>query len=374
MTAKPTLVYFNPDYFSQVDDTVLHYLTKDFHVVWFYLYESLQAKSMRYNPEKAMDYADKYGITLEVVDPQMRRRNPKIVMFYYNVAKKINKYNPDVVYSCDILFWSVGRFVIRTKYKVFGIHDAKGHETKLTLFGHIIKHLSRSCRRNMDYFLTFSPNQHDLFKEITKKESKMVGMSYKSFGVSTKTPPQINNGVKILFFGIIGYYKGLDLLIDAIEELNREGVTNLSLTIAGKGDFWKECQLKIKTPSLYSLMVRFIQNDEIPDLMSSHHFLVLPYRSATQSGPLVTALGYGLPIVAPRFGCFTEVYSDSTAILYQSGDLKNALRKASSLTMADYTQLKNSVMVLKEKYSEDTIARNYINAFKEILYGTVSNN
>ena len=85
---RPTLVYFNPDCFSQVDDTVLRHLVKDFRVVWFYLYESLQEKSMRYNPIMVKEYADKYGITLEIVDPKLRRRDPRNVSFYRrNMAK-----------------------------------------------------------------------------------------------------------------------------------------------------------------------------------------------------------------------------------------------------------------------------------------------
>ena len=78
---KPTLVYFSPDCFTQVDDTVILHLTNDFHVIWFYLYESIKSNSMYYNPEKAKAYADKNGIILEIVDPLMRRRNPKNFLF-----------------------------------------------------------------------------------------------------------------------------------------------------------------------------------------------------------------------------------------------------------------------------------------------------
>ena len=59
--------------------------------------------------------------------------------------------------------------------------------------------------------------------------------------------------------------------------------------------------------------------------MSSHHFLALPYRDATQSGPLATAIAYELPILAPRFGYFMETYTDDSAILYKHGDIENAL-------------------------------------------------
>lgn len=367
MYDKPVLVYYSLDCFIQVDDTVLCHLTNNFKVVWFYLYESMQANTMRYNPVKAQEYADKYGITLEIVDPKMRRRDPRNLFYYRKVAKRINSYNPDIVYSCDFLFWSFCRRSIKCNNKVFGIHDAKGHSLKFNIFNYILKRLSKSCRKSMDCFFTFSPNQHDLFKELYGKESYMVGMSIKNFGKSKIIPAEICSTIKLLFFGSIKLYKGLDLLINAVEELKRQGIGNLSLTIAGKGESWEECKELIKTPELYNLQVRFIDNDEIPDLMSSHHFIVLPYRDATQSGPLVAALNYCLPVVAPRFGCFTELFDDTTAILYKPGDLLSALKRVSEITPSEYSSLKDSLKKLRNLYSEEKIAQNYIEAFDHIL-------
>lgn len=371
MNKKPTLVYFNPDCFTQVDDTVLCHLTKVFNVIWFYLYDSLKAHSMRYNPEKAKVYAEEYGITLEIVDPQMRWRNLKNIPYYWNVAKRINSYHPDIVYACNIFpFWTLCYNRIKCRNKVLGIHDVSLHSYGNSLIKKWIQHNKEKWLERFKNIITFSPNQHDLLKLRLGKESTMVGMSYKNFGESTKTPGPIEKQVKLLFFGRIHPYKGLDLLIQSIERLKTEGVDNICLTIAGKGNSWDECKNLIQTPALYNLQIRFIDNEEIPDLMSSHHFLVLPYRDATQSGPLVAALGYGLPVLAPRFGCFTDVFNDENAILYQQGELTQALRQVSKMTQKEYEKLRKAVSTLREDYSEERIANNYIYAFKQIMYGS----
>lgn len=369
---KPVLVYFNPDCYSQVDDTVLHYLTKEFRVVWFYLYESLQEKSMRYNPEKAKEYADKYGITLEVVDPKVRRRNPKNILYYRVVARKINSYTPDIVYACNVFpFWTYCYSLIKCKNKVLGLHDVSMHSYKFSMAKYLIQYNKERWIKRFSNLITFSPNQQEYLKQRFGKDSYMVGMSCKTFGESKMTAPSLSEGVQLLFFGIISRYKGLDLLIDAIEQLRVEGLTNLRLTIAGKGESWEECKVLIKTPELYNLQVRFIENSEIADLMSSHHFIVLPYRDATQSGPLVTAIGYGLPVIAPSFGCFTETLNNDSAIIYPQGELKEALTQVSRITENEYDQLRNGMFALTELYSEENIAQNYIRAFKEISYGRV---
>lgn len=366
---KPVLVYYSEDCHADNDTTVLKYIAKEYRVVCFYLYESLQAKTMRYNPKEMQTYADQYGITLEIVDPKMRRRNPKNIRFYKNLAKRINSYYPDIVYACEMFpFWMLTYRYIKCKNKVYGIHDVLPHYEKANFIKRwILKKKEQYIKQKFDHIVTFSKNQQALLKGHFGKDSDMVGMSYKYFGDSKLTPSPFENGVKILFFGIISHYKGLDLLIQAMEELKSEGVTNLHLTIAGRGEAWADCQPLIKSPELYNLQVRFIENAEIPDLMGSHHFIVLPYRSATQSGPLVAALGYGVPVVAPSFGCFTDTVNNDTAILYEQGNLKDALRRVSQMTNVEYLKMKDAMAVLREQYSEESIAANYIKTFKKVL-------
>ena len=300
----------------------------------------------------------------------MRWRNPKIVLFYRNLAKRINSYNPDIVYASSIFpFWTLCYHKIRCKSKVLGVHDVSLHSYKFSLIKQWIQCNKEKWLKKIDNVFTFSPNQHDLLRSRLGRESYMVGMSYKDFGKSSLKVSPISEHVNLLFFGRISLYKGLDLLIKAMEDLKAEGVNNLHLTIAGKGESWEECKALIKTNEMYNLQVRFIDNDEIPDLMSTHHFLVLPYRNATQSGPLVAALGYGIPVIAPRFGCFEETLNENASILYQPEGLKEALRRVSTMTQSEYDTMKQAMNTLREGYSEENIANNYIRAFKKILNG-----
>lgn len=368
MPVKPVLIYLNHDSFSQVDDTVLHHLVNDFRVIWFYYYESRSSKSMRMNPKSAKEYADKYGFELEIVDPKVRRMDIRNLRFFNQLAKKINSYNPDIVFSCNNFpFWALCYHKLKCKNKVLGVHDVSMHSYKFSVANFIVGWSKKINMKRTQYIFTFSPNQHALLKQSYGKESKMVGMSYKDFGQSILTPGNIEEGVKLLFFGKIHPYKGLDLLITVIEKLRKSGVKNLYLTIAGNGPAWSDCKELIETEQIYNLQVRFINDSEIPDLMSSHHFLVLPYRNSTQSGPLVAALAYGLPVIAPNYGCFSDTYTKESAILYNEGKLENALLEASKLSAKQYSGMRQATETLKQSYSEETIAENYIKAFKQIL-------
>lgn len=368
MEKKPVLVYYSEDCHADNDTTILKHLTNDFKVVCFYLYESAQKDMMRYNPEWMKSYADKNGIILEIVDPKRRRRDFRNVRYYKSVADRINSYGPQIVYCCQSFpFWAYCYNEIKCENKVLGVHDVLLHSYKFSIPKILMQKYKEVLLKRFKHLITFSNNQHDILERKFGKESFMVGMSLKDFGKSAFKPAPINDGIKLLFFGIISLYKGLDLLIKALEELREEGITNLSLTIAGKGESWDDCKKFIKTQEMFNLKVRFIENDEIPDLMSSHHFIVLPYRNATQSGPLVAAIAYELPIIAPRYGCFTEMLSEDNSILYNQGDLKETIRRVSQMKQGDYDSLKEKISFLKDKYSEENIAKNYTNAFYKIL-------
>ena len=113
-------------------------------------------------------------------------------------------------------------------------------------------------------------------------------------------------GHLLLFFGLIRDYKGLDLLLDAMPQLEEKG---FHLLVAGDcyGDEHKYLQ-KIDTlkPGSVIFSNRYIPDKEVPLLFSAADALVLPYRSATQSGVASIAYQYNLPIVATPVGEFPE--------------------------------------------------------------------
>ena len=364
---KKTIVYLNPDCFSDTDLTVLRHLTKEFNVIWFYIYES--KKTMRLGIEGAKQYADKYGIELHICVLKVRYRDVRNYFFYRNIVQTINRINPALVYHCssDPYLAFATKISMKCKKVVMGIHDAEYHTYSFSISRQLSKMSRIISLKSHRYFATFSPNQQTLLKLKYGLDSEMIGMSYKYFGKSCLQPSSVEIGVKLLFFGSIQKYKGLDLLIEAMEKLRTEGIKKLSLTIAGCGEDWDEYKKLIDTPEMYDFKVRFIDNSEIPDLMSSHHFLVLPYRDSTQSGPLWTALAYDLPIIAPDFKCFHETYTNKSGILYKYGELEHALKQVSTINQREYDSLKIACTEIKSQFSEEAIAYNYINYFRALM-------
>lgn len=134
----------------------------------------------------------------------------------------------------------------------------------------------------------------------------------------TPMPPLINvptgalpadPTVKLLFLGMIRPYKGLDIALRAVEELQAIG-HRVELTVAG--ELWSgrgvptREELEQLAPSV-SLKLQYLSDDEMVDLIAAHHLLLAPYRSATQSGVVSLALAAGRPVVATRVGGLGEI-------------------------------------------------------------------
>lgn len=117
------------------------------------------------------------------------------------------------------------------------------------------------------------------------------------------------NSKLLLFFGYVRKYKGLDLLIDALAELVKKDSTYKLLAAGEFYDDEKYYRDKIATLKLNNsvkLLNQFIPNEEVAKYFEPSDLVVLPYRSATQSGILNLAYGFYKPVLVTDVGGLAE--------------------------------------------------------------------
>lgn len=127
----------------------------------------------------------------------------------------------------------------------------------------------------------------------------------------TPLPPR--SDVRLLFFGFVRPYKGLDVALDALALLRRRGV-RVRLTVAGEvwgpvGE-WHDRIAAAGLTDQVDMQARYVPDDEVSGLLAEHHAIVLPYRSASQSGIVPVALAAGRPVIATAVGGIPEVVSE----------------------------------------------------------------
>jgi glycosyltransferase involved in cell wall biosynthesis len=146
--------------------------------------------------------------------------------------------------------------------------------------------------------------------------------------VPSKTP----NVPRIVFFGTIRPYKGLDLLIEAAINLWKDG-HNFELAIAGKPFMPVEALFgRIRGASFAHRLVTdlgFLPESRLDAHLSQADIIAFPYRSIDSSGAFLSALGYGAAMVTSDAGMFGEL-KESDVARFPVGDapaLTDALRQ-----------------------------------------------
>lgn len=363
---RKRLAYINPDCFTHVDLTILSSLAKDMDILWIPIIYNGKSD---YSEEYLKRYAGEYGIEIRIVHTDIRTRSPRNLAFYGKLAEIVNGWGCDIVFSTlNDIYWTMVSTVRIKSTIVRGIHDYIQHSGFNK--GKLLQLSSDFNILFNKHFIFYSDNQLRLFKEKHQgKHAANVGMVNLDYGMSSLEPMPLTDSLKLLFFGRIDEYKGLDTLIGAMEELYSQNKKKIKLTICGRGAYWEKCKSLISHSELYDLNIKFIDNDEIPDLFMSNHFLVLPYKDATQSGPMMIALNYGIPVIAPDIPAFSEFCDNENSVRYASGNLTGALERCMEMTDPEYRSIKGKWDQVKQMHTSRSIADNYIQFFKEINNG-----
>jgi len=133
---------------------------------------------------------------------------------------------------------------------------------------------------------------------------------------------------RVLFFGRVLAYKGLSVLLDALEILRAENFP-VKLSVVGEGALGP---LRGRLRALdVEVQNRWIADREVQGVFSRHHAVALPHIECSQSGVAAMALGLGLPLVGCRVGGLTEQVKDGeTGVIAETADaagLADAIRR-----------------------------------------------
>ena len=126
-------------------------------------------------------------------------------------------------------------------------------------------------------------------------------------GMSVPPPRTVSGAPRLLHFGRLLPYKGLDLLLEALELLGPE--RDFELRVCGAGP---------DSPTLRQLAAmrgvtvenRWFGDDELPALLGWADALVLPYREASQSGVAALGIAAGRAVLATNVGGLSEQLSN----------------------------------------------------------------
>lgn len=122
------------------------------------------------------------------------------------------------------------------------------------------------------------------------------------------------DGPVLLFFGYVRRYKGLDVLLDAFARV----VKRMSATLLVVGEFYEKREpydslvAELDIVDYVRIVDEYVPNEDVEKYFKAADLVVLPYRTATQSGIVQTAFSFEKPVVVTAVGGLPDVVIDGS--------------------------------------------------------------
>ncbi len=295
---------------------------------------------------------------------------------WIKVGNELKKLQPDIIvvrYWLPFMGACLGTILRRVK---------KNHHTKIICIAdNVLPHEKRIGDKQftayflkpVDAFVTMSEKVlADLRSFTNKPAQKIVHPLYDNFGEKiNKTEARKHLGLNvddkiILFFGFIRKYKGLDILLEAMNVLKLHSTLNIKLLIAG--EFYEDRKLYddiIKKDQLQSniiLRTNFINDSEVKYYLSSADFVIQPYRNATQSGVTPLAYHFEKPMLVTNVGGLPSLVPDRKAGLVAEPNAESIAQKIVELYTSGEDHFLPYLREEKKKYQWNVL----VDAIKQL--------
>jgi len=262
---------------------------------------------------------------------------------FSGVAKKIRKYSDATIMAiCDNII----------------PHEERLLDTRLTkrFFGFI------------DSFIVLSKKvENELLSFVPEAKYKYSPHPIYSIFNNTLSKEQAKAELKIatkkvlLFFGLIREYKGLDILINAMEKIKTE-LEDYTLLIVGEcyenENKYTELIKKAGITDNVKCHYSFIPDNEVGKYFSAADVVVLPYKTASQSGIVQIAYHFDTPVIVSNVGGLPEIV-DEGKTGYCVEPNSNAFAKAIKAFYENdnISEMNSNISEYKSQFSWDAMVK-----------------
>lgn len=195
------------------------------------------------------------------------------------------------------------------------VHNFKPHESRIG-----DKQLNKYIVNRTDILVCLSSSvKEEISESVTNKQVvQLFHPIYDHYGEKvsmTRAKDKFgwSHGTDyLLFFGLVRAYKGVDMLIEALSFIRAD----LDYKIVIAGEFYEDEAKYRKLIEKHNvedkIIIRneYIPNEDVPALFCGASAVVLPYRTATQSGVVPIALHFERPVIVTKVGSLSTMLED----------------------------------------------------------------
>lgn len=192
----------------------------------------------------------------------------------------------------------------------------------------------RAILRSVDAVMVHSPEEAERAGTLARTPIEIAGLPLHL--PEAGMPPAAGEGSgphrRLLFFGMVRPYKGVDLLLRALAAARED----VALTIAG--EIWEGREqilsliTELRLTDRVTLSAGYVPAREVAGYFAAADALVLPYRSGTASQNALIAFQFGIPVIATRAGAIADVVVPGVnGLVCEPGDVDGLTHAIDSL-------------------------------------------
>jgi beta-1,4-mannosyltransferase len=230
-----------------------------------------------------------------------------------------------------ILIIFLGRLIhIKT---VWTVHNLEAHNraTKSPIFYHLVS-------QSVSSLIAHSPSAISLISttyDVSPHKIHFIphGLYPQAFEVHQTSLDQITHNcqpLRLIYFGSISPYKGIDLLVLALEQISRLlGDLSPHVTIIGRIDTSRYPELfqQLKNCANVTIVSEFVEHTNLNCYISNADLIVLPFRDTLTSGSLIYALSSAKPVLIADISSLAYYLSPDFSFKFVPGSVDSLVSK-----------------------------------------------
>jgi glycosyltransferase involved in cell wall biosynthesis len=301
--------------------------------------------------------------------PMSRHIGVSDVAAQRHVAVRAQETRADVLHGHGAKGGAYARLTAGDAIRVYTPHGGSLHYNRASPVGLMYLTLEQVLMARTELFLFESRYGRDAFTRKIGAPRSLVRVVHNGVTADEFTPVIAQaDATDIVFIGELRMLKGVDVLLDALARLARDG-RSVSATIVGDGPDAAQFGAQAERLGLAS-SVRFPGAMPARAAFPLGRLMVAPSRAESLPYIILETAAAAVPLITTDVGGIPEVFGPQAARLVPPGD-PEALAKALRAALADPAALRNETLTLRARvqaeFSADAMTAGVLAAYSDAL-------
>jgi glycosyltransferase involved in cell wall biosynthesis len=262
-----------------------------------------------------------------------------------HVAQRAAECGADILHGHGAKGGAYARLAIGSAIRVYTPHGGSLHYRWRSPAGFFYLAAERVLMQRTDLFLFESAYGRDVFRGKVGRPRGLVRVVHNGVGEAEFVPVMAGtHATDLLFVGELRALKGVDVLLDAIGRLSREG-RPLSATIVGDGP--DAAAFRARRDALGLTRVDFVGALPAREAFARGRLLVVPSRAESLPYIVLEAAAAGVPMIATRVGGVAEIFGSAKSLVSPGNE--EALARAIARGLDDPAKTRAAAERLRER-------------------------